>query len=93
MTLNIDRPRTLLVLLATVILAAGLLALVGAKPAWAADRSFAPAPNSPFAVGSTPTTVANADFNGDGKVDLAAQNAGSNNVSVLLGKGDGTFHP
>lgn len=31
------------------------------------------------------------DFNRDGVLDLAAVNAGSNNVSVLLGNGDGTF--
>ena len=31
------------------------------------------------------------DFNGDGKPDLAVANSGSNNVSVLLGNGDGTF--
>ena len=31
------------------------------------------------------------DFNGDGKADLAVANHGSNNVSVLLGNGDGTF--
>ena len=31
------------------------------------------------------------DFNGDGKPDLAVANDGSNNVSVLLGNGDGTF--
>ncbi len=78
-------------LLVAAVVAAGLLALVGAKPAWAAERSFTPAPNSPFAVGSTPTTVTNADFNGDGKVDLATSNHGSDNVSVYLGKGDGDF--
>src|SRR5207249_8489811 len=33
--------------------------------------------------------VAVGDFNGDGKPDLAA--VGSANVSILLGKGDGTF--
>ena len=31
------------------------------------------------------------DFNGDGHLDLAGANTGSNNISVLLGKGDGTF--
>jgi hypothetical protein len=32
-----------------------------------------------------------ADFNGDGKLDVAAANYDSGTVSVLLGKGDGTF--
>jgi hypothetical protein len=31
------------------------------------------------------------DFNGDGKQDLAVANAGSNNVSILLGDGAGNF--
>ena len=31
------------------------------------------------------------DFNGDGHLDLAIANVGSNDVSVLLGIGDGTF--
>jgi len=31
------------------------------------------------------------DFNGDGKLDLAATNSSGNNVSVLLGNGGGTF--
>ena len=31
------------------------------------------------------------DFNGDGIQDLAVANYSSNNVSVLLGRGDGTF--
>ena len=31
------------------------------------------------------------DFNGDGRTDLAVANFGSNDVSVLLGNGDGTF--
>jgi hypothetical protein len=35
--------------------------------------------------------VAAADFNGDGKLDLAVANNRDGNVSVLLGKGDGTF--
>ena len=31
------------------------------------------------------------DFNGDGRTDLAVANYDSNDVSVLLGNGDGTF--
>jgi dienelactone hydrolase len=41
--------------------------------------------------GNGPSAVAVADFNGDGKLDLAVTNTGDNTVSVLLGKGDGTF--
>jgi hypothetical protein len=55
------------------------------------DGTFTNAPGSPFAVGTNPNCVAVGDFNGDGKLDLAVTNGGSNNVSVLLGKGDGTF--
>ena len=44
-----------------------------------------------FGVGSGPRSVAVGDFNGDGAQDLAVANRDSNNVSVLLGNGDGTF--
>jgi hypothetical protein len=40
---------------------------------------------------SNPVAVVAGDFNKDGKLDLAVANGGSNNVSVLLGNGDGTF--
>ena len=43
-----------------------------------------------YATDLTPQDVAAADFNGDGKVDLAVA-TGNNSVSVLLGVGDGTF--
>ena len=46
---------------------------------------------SELAAGSGPDSVAVGDFNGDGKLDLAVANSGSNDVSVLLGNGDGTF--
>ena len=42
-------------------------------------------------VNTAPTGVAVADFNGDGKPDLVVTNRGTNNVSVFLGNGDGTF--
>src|SRR5439155_1116417 len=35
--------------------------------------------------------IVTGDFNGDGKLDLAVANAGTQDVSVLLGNGDGTF--
>jgi len=37
--------------------------------------------------------VAVGDFDGDGKLDLAVANSGDNTVSVLRGRGDGTFAP
>ena len=53
------------------------------------DGTFNPQPSPP--VGSTPSPVTAADFNGDGIPDLAVPNIGSNSVSILLGNGDGTF--
>ncbi|MES2138924.1 MAG: FG-GAP-like repeat-containing protein [Bacteroidota bacterium] len=43
-----------------------------------------------FTTGTHPTSVISADFNGDGKADLAVASE-SNNVSVLLGDGLGNF--
>jgi hypothetical protein len=54
-------------------------------------NGFSPAPGSPFGVGANPESVAVGDFNGDGKPDLAVANWGNNNVSVLLGAGNGAF--
>jgi hypothetical protein len=52
---------------------------------------FSPAANSPFAVGAGPQFVAIGDFNGDGFPDLAVANETSNNVTILLGNGAGSF--
>ncbi|PYN06158.1 MAG: VCBS repeat-containing protein, partial [Candidatus Rokuibacteriota bacterium] len=53
------------------------------------DGTFQPAVDSP----GRGTPIAVGDFNGDGKLDLAAASPESNTVSVLLGNGDGTFQP
>ena len=44
-----------------------------------------------FTVGENPNSVAVGDFNGDTRLDLAVANFGSNNVSILLGTGTGSF--
>jgi serine/threonine protein kinase len=46
-----------------------------------------------YPVGKRPYAVAVGDFNKDGKLDLAVSNINNHTVSVLLGKGDGSFHP
>ncbi len=42
-----------------------------------------------IAVGTAPASLALADFNGDGKLDVAVANSGSKNVTILLGDGKG----
>lgn len=44
-----------------------------------------------YPVGTAPGVVVSADFNGDGKADLATMDIVSFTVSVLMGNGDGTF--
>jgi hypothetical protein len=44
-------------------------------------------------VGLSPKSLTSADFNGDGKIDLVTANSGSNNLSVLLAIGTGSFAP
>jgi hypothetical protein len=62
------------------------------------DRPVAPPPSGlsfgPVTRYSTSTSahgVDAADLNGDGRIDLAVANAGTSTVSVLLGRGNGTF--
>ncbi|MEG5097725.1 FG-GAP-like repeat-containing protein, partial [Microcoleus sp. B13-B4] len=44
-----------------------------------------------YAVGTNPTSIAAEDFNGDNILDLAITNSVSNNISILLGTGQGAF--
>jgi hypothetical protein len=46
-----------------------------------------------LAVGAAPGGLAAGDLNGDGCADIVSSNGSSNDVSVLLGQGDGTFAP
>jgi hypothetical protein len=44
-----------------------------------------------YAIGVDGRSIVVADINGDGKADIAVGNAGTRSVSLLLGRGDGTF--
>jgi len=46
-----------------------------------------------YTVGNDPHGIVAADFNGDGKMDLASANAVDGTVSILMGNGDATFMP
>src|SRR5256885_2957348 len=46
-----------------------------------------------FSLPAGPIYVVSADFNADGKLDLATINLDANSVSILIGNGDGTFQP
>jgi hypothetical protein len=48
------------------------------------DGTFTQASGSPYAVGQYPYQIAAADFNGDGKLDLATANLSDGTVSILL---------
>jgi hypothetical protein len=55
------------------------------------DGTFTPGPNSPISLGVNLQAIVAADFNGDGKLDVAVTDSAANTVIVLLGNGDGTF--
>lgn len=57
------------------------------------QQSFSPPMLYGTGVNSNATAVAVADFNRDGRIDLAVANGTETRVIVLLGNGDGSFQP
>jgi hypothetical protein len=57
------------------------------------DGTFTQANGSPIFLGKNLSAIVTGDFNGDGKLDIAVTDEGSNAVIILLGNGDGTFGP
>lgn len=55
------------------------------------DGTFATPVNYNAGTGC-PIAIAAADFNGDGKLDLAITNNAASSIAILLGNGDGTFN-
>src|SRR5579859_2853519 len=64
-------------------------AMTGTVRALPTPATFAS--GTPVTVGAQPSAVAVGDFNGDGKLDLAVANHGSNSITILLGNGSGMF--
>ena len=64
-----------------------VLLLAGAASAWAAFVIE----GSPYTVGNDPYSLNAADFNGDGRPDVATINGSSNDVSVFLRQAGGGF--
>src|ERR1043166_5291807 len=58
---------------------------------WPAANAGTFLPGSSLAVGANPESVASADVNGDGKLDLISANYSANTLSVLTNNGSGGF--
>lgn len=57
------------------------------------NGTFTQANGSPISLGQNLSAIVAADFNGDGKLDIAVTDSVNNEVIILLGNGDGTFGP
>ncbi len=71
-----------------------LLAVLLFSPSQAgAERAVNLGAERSHRAGDLPYSVETADLNGDGVLDIVTPNTVSHDVSVLLGRGDGTFRP
>jgi hypothetical protein len=76
--------RTTMLVAALVWVCAGLSAQTGTTPGFS---------RTDVAVGANPTSIVAADFNADGRTDLAVANTDAGTIAILLGHGTGAFTP
>ena len=69
----------------------GLMAILAGCGSTSSGKQAPSGSSNSYATGPEPYGIAVGDFNGDGKLDVAVTSMYSNNVTILLGKGDGTF--
>ena len=62
--------------------------VVGSRPA---KRLFSTPAGTPAPTGKEPTSIGGGHFNNDGFLDLVTANQKSGDITLLLGRGDGTF--
>ncbi len=74
---------------ATPIFAALALIVLAVSASTASAQSFST--STDYALGDNPNSGIAADFNGDGKLDLAIGNVLNKNVAILINNGNGTF--
>jgi FG-GAP-like repeat len=75
------------------VLGAATLPWVAPQGATAVPPDVSFAHSRSYRTGPEPQQAAVADLNGDGNLDLATANYGSRTLSMLPGRGDGTFGP
>jgi hypothetical protein len=88
------RQMSAVVMLSALLGGCGASVPISSNPPTPPPTSTTLAFGSPFNLGtggSNPASVAVADFNGDGKPDIAVANFDSNTISIFLNKGNGAF--
>ena len=84
---NYKRPALFVTVIAALLAAASGCGSGGTR---SPTVKFAPRIDLPTG-GTKPASVALADFNGDGRIDIAVSNFDSNTIAVFLNNGNGTF--
>ena len=79
--------RSTFIVIASLVAALVTPAATAATPSCGSLTAFSPAPT----IGSGSNGTATANFNGDGRLDLAVANTTANTVSVLLSAGNGSY--